>query len=142
MRHGRISYVIGSLVYLSALLHFATADVYGQKHQTIQPCYEVFEYYHVDELPQYGDSLSAFDSELYDRLKWPDQWHGEGYVVLSFVVLPEGTIEHIRVEKGLCNQCDLNAVDALSQLVDWKPGVKNGKPVATRMYARIRFVIR
>lgn len=142
MRQERISIVIGSMVYLGSLLNFVNADVYGQQQQILQPRFEVFEYYQVDKLPQYGDSLSAFDSDLYDRLKWPEPWHGEGDVVLSFVVLPDGTVEYIRVERGLCDQCDLNAVEALAQLRDWKPGVKNGNPVAVRMYARVRFSIR
>jgi protein TonB len=142
MRHERISHVIGSLVCFSALLYFTSASEYGSKHQALQSHIEVFEYYQVEELPRYRDSLSAFDTDLYDRLKWPNLWHGEGDVVLSFIVSQKGTVEHIRVEKGLCDQCDVNAVDALAQLEDWKPGVKNGKLVATRMYVRVRFVIR
>jgi len=142
MRHERISHVIGSLVCLSALLYFTSANEYGSKYQTMQPRIEVFEYYQVDELPRYGDSLSAFNTNLYNLLKWPNLWHGEGDVVLSFIVTQKGTIEHIRVEKGLCDQCDINAIDALAQLENWKPGVKNGKLVATRMYARVRFAIR
>lgn len=142
MRLERISHKIGSLVTISILMHFASAHATGQEFQNRQPLITVFEYYQVDELPRYESSLLTFDAEIIKLLKWPDIWHGEGYVVLSFVVSLEGFVEQIKIEKGLCGQCDLNAVEALAQLEDWRPGVKNGKPVLTRMYVRINYTIK
>jgi hypothetical protein len=142
MRHVRIFHLVSNCVLLSLVFYLISNHVYSKKNELEQRRIEVFEYYQVDQLPIYLGSVASFDMKLKDCIEWPEVWHGEGYVLLSFIISIDGNIMHIRVERGLCDQCDINAVAALSKLNHWEPGLKNEEPVATRMFVRVEFAIK
>lgn len=99
---------------------------------------QIFEYYQVDRLPEYEGSTD-FQPALNRNLEWPELFHGEGRVVISFVVTSDGKLQHIQVLRELCQPCDDNAIKALTKLDEWSPGERNGQAVSTRMYANVLF---
>jgi periplasmic protein TonB len=64
--------------------------------------------------------------------------HVEGSVILAAVVTSKGEPRQIRVQKGVEQDLDEQAVDALKQW-QFAPGTKDNKPVATRVSIEIRF---
>jgi TonB family protein len=64
--------------------------------------------------------------------------HAEGSVILAAVVTSKGEPRQIRVQKGIEQDLDEQAVEALKQW-QFAPGTKDNKPVATRVSIEIRF---
>ena len=64
--------------------------------------------------------------------------HVEGSVILAAVVTSKGEPRQIRVQKGVEQDLDQQAVEALKQW-QFAPGTKANKPVATRVSIEIRF---
>ncbi|MGA7411436.1 MAG: energy transducer TonB [Bryobacteraceae bacterium] len=64
--------------------------------------------------------------------------HAEGSVILAAVVTSKGEPRQIRVQKGVEQDLDEQAVEALKQW-QFAPGTKDNKPVATRVSIEIRF---
>jgi TonB family protein len=67
----------------------------------------------------------------------------EGTVVLQSVVLEDGTVGDVRVQQSLDTEhgLDEQAV-ATMKLWKFKPGQRDGKPVAVRIYCEMRFALR
>lgn len=67
----------------------------------------------------------------------------EGTVVLESVVLEDGTVGDVRVQRSLDTEhgLDEQAV-ATMKLWRFKPGQRDGKPVAVRIYVEMRFTLR
>lgn len=67
--------------------------------------------------------------------------HVEGTVTLYAVIRTDGTVDNIQVLNSLDSRLDANAVHALS---GWRfrPGIKNGEPVAVEAVVQIPFHMR
>jgi periplasmic protein TonB len=67
----------------------------------------------------------------------------EGKVVLEVVVLSDGKVGDVKIVESLDSVygLDANAVKAMKQCV-FKPGTKDGKPVAVRVHAVTNFTLR
>jgi protein TonB len=67
----------------------------------------------------------------------------EGNVGLGAVVLADGKVGDVGVEESLDSiyGLDKNAVAAMKQWV-FKPGVKDGKPVAVRIHVQMAFTLK
>jgi len=119
---------ISFIVFLISLVSVQSANAQVQ----------LYEYFEVDQLPQYQNGID-FKSDLYASIEWPEPFHGEGNVFLSFVINSKGEIGSIRVIRGLCIPCDQNAASALQSFSSWIPGKRDGQSVATRMYVNIEY---
>jgi periplasmic protein TonB len=67
----------------------------------------------------------------------------QGTVLLETVVLPDGTVGDIKVVRSLDTQFGLDneAIEAARQWV-FKPGKKDGKPVAVRIAIELTFILK
>ncbi len=67
----------------------------------------------------------------------------EGTVVLASVVLEDGTVGDVRVEQSLDTEHGLDE-QAVATMKKWtfKPGQRDGKPVAVRIYCQMTFALR
>jgi protein TonB len=67
----------------------------------------------------------------------------EGNVGLETVVLSDGKVGDVKVVESLDTVygLDANAVKAMKQWV-FKPGMKDGKPVAVRVHVQIKFTLK
>ena len=65
----------------------------------------------------------------------------EGTVELDAVVLKDGTVGDVTVTRSLDEELDQQAIKALKQ---WKfrPGTKDGEPVAVRCFVELSFTLR
>jgi protein TonB len=64
-------------------------------------------------------------------------------VLLNAVVLKDGSVGDVQVDRSLDRDSGLDqaAVDAMKQWV-FKPGTKDGKPVAVRIHVELTFSLR
>jgi len=67
----------------------------------------------------------------------------EGAVFLDVVVLADGAVGEVKVAKSLDSiyGLDANAVKAMKKW-EFKPGTKDGKPVAVRVHVEMTFSLR
>ena len=67
----------------------------------------------------------------------------EGKVVLAAVVLPDGKVGEVTIKESLDSiyGLDKNAVAAMKQW-EFKPGTKDGKPVAVRVNIELHFTLK
>ena len=67
----------------------------------------------------------------------------EGNVFLDVIVLADGQVGDVKVAKSLDTVygLDANAVKAMKQW-EFKPGTKDGKPVAVRVHVEMTFSLR
>jgi protein TonB len=65
----------------------------------------------------------------------------QGVVELEVVVLSDGKVGDVKVFRSLDNGLDQEAVKSMKQW-EFKPGQKDGKPVAVRVQVNIKFTLK
>lgn len=86
--------------------------------------------------------LPAFYQDIGMRMRYPAQARRmriEGRVFLEFVVNKDGSIQDVRVVKGIGAGCDEEAVRVIETSEAWNPARQRGKPVRQRMILPITF---
>ena len=93
-------------------------------------------------MPQYPGGMEALQKYISSNLRYP-QWALEngvkGKVVVTFVVLKDGTIDYVDIERGVGFGCDEEAARVGGEMPKWSPGIQNGKKVAVKLLLPIRF---
>ncbi|MBD2717184.1 TonB family protein [Microvirga sp. STR05] len=86
----------------------------------------------------------AFRDYLRDSLEYPEKAmkdEKEGSVKLSFLVNVDGTLQNIKVVKGLTEECDAEAIRLLQEGPAWHPAIINGRRTARTVQISIPFRI-
>jgi len=96
-------------------------------------------YLHVDEMPKFIGGQSALKKFIDTNLQWPAEFDGQGTVLTSFIVTKDGSIKNIIIEKGLCNECNNEAIRVIKLLPKWSPGKVNHRKVDVIIYLPIKF---
>ena len=65
----------------------------------------------------------------------------QGSVFLNAVVLDDGSVSQVEVAKSLDPELDQQAIGALEQW-EFKPGTREGKPVAVRITCELTFTLK
>ncbi|MCJ0742018.1 energy transducer TonB [Pedobacter montanisoli] len=122
---------------LSLLCFFAKAQ--GQNEQD-----KVYNFVSMETPPSFPGGIAKFYDFLGKNIKYPEaalQNKTQGNVFLSFVVEKDGSLTDIKVEKGLGNGTDEEAVRVLKLSKKWNPGQIEQKPVRTKYNIPIRFTL-
>jgi TonB family protein len=98
----------------------------------------------LEQLPQYpgGD-----DERIYfinSNLKYPliaKEKGIQGTVYVSFVIEEDGSINDVKVVKGIGGGCDEECVKVVISMPKWIPAKLNGKPVRVQFTMPIKFVL-
>jgi len=96
----------------------------------------------IDHPPQFPGDMPAFYAYLRDHVHYPQQARDQGIsgkVFISFVITEDGSVEQVKVEKGIGGGCDEAAIETVTNMPKWKPGVQNGKPVRVKYNIPISF---
>lgn len=93
-------------------------------------------------MPEFPGGIDAMQSYIQKNLSYP-KWAIEngvkGKVILSFVVMPDGSIDYTEIERGIGFGCDEEALRVLKEMPKWSPGIQNGKKVPVKLILPIRF---
>ncbi len=65
----------------------------------------------------------------------------EGQVTISFVIELDGSVDEVRVLKGLSPDIDQEAVRVVSKSPAWEPAFQRGKPVRSRFIVPVNFTL-
>ena len=110
----------------------------------IDPTNEPFE--QVDKMPVFNGGDAALVKFIADNTIYPEaaKTNGiQGKVIVSFVVENDGSIDRVKVVKGVDPDLDKEAVRVVSIVPGFeKPGIKDGKAVAVRYQIPIHFALR
>ena len=82
---------------------------------------------------------------LMKNLKYPaesERRAEQGRVVISCIVMKDGSIRDARVEQGFDKACDEEALRVVSNMPAWTPGKLNGEIMNVRVLVPIVFTLR
>lgn len=99
---------------------------------------------YAEEMPQFPGEEGAFQKYLQENIVYPKSAviaGKQGTVYVSFVVMNDGRIDSVKLERGIMNAPELGeeAIRVISAMPNWTPGKMNGKPVKIKMTVPIRF---
>jgi periplasmic protein TonB len=97
----------------------------------------------VEEMPSYEGGEAALFKYLKDNIRYPKlalDNNIKGKVVLQFVINIDGSIQDIKVMRGIGGGCDEEALNAVKKMPSWKPSRMNGKTVRVKDTLPVSFV--
>ena len=87
---------------------------------------------------------AAMKQFLADNIKYPEiamELGDQGRVFIEFVVNKDGTIEQVKVLRGVSKEIDLEAQRVVRRMPKWKPAEANGEAVRARCRIPINFIL-
>ncbi len=101
-------------------------------------------YTFVEQMPEFPggeDGLMAF---IHRNLKYPPYAKENditGTVMVNFVIYEDGTVNNVKITKGIKGGCDEEAMRIVKSMPKWKPGKQGGKAVPVSYDVPINFSI-
>ena len=95
-----------------------------------------------EKMPYFPGGEETLIKYLTDKLHYPmrAKVNGvQGVVVVSFIVEKDGSINNVRIIKGLDEECNDEAVKVIKEMPKWTPGEIGGKPVRVLISLPINF---
>jgi periplasmic protein TonB len=86
--------------------------------------------------------MKAFYEYVGSKMKYPAQARRmgvEGRVFCEFVVNRDGSLQDVKVIRGIGAGCDEEAIRVIQSAPSWKPGKQRGKPVRSKFNLAIIF---
>ncbi|HLO45356.1 MAG TPA: TonB family protein [Leadbetterella sp.] len=96
----------------------------------------------VDQNPEYPGGMSAMYRYLGQNIIYPGKAQKaniQGKVFVKFVIKADGTIDQIKIAKGVNPDLDNEAMRVVRNMPNWHPAMQNGKPVAVYYNLPINF---
>ena len=95
----------------------------------------------VEIMPTFPGGKSAFDRQLKKNFVYTKEMEDmEGTIFVKFIVHEDGSTSDFTTVRGVCEECDANAIAALKKLPRWNPGTQHGKPVKTWWVQPVKMV--
>ena len=97
----------------------------------------------MDKFPEFPGGTDAVRRYIELTVTYPLQAIKQklnGVVIVSFDVNRQGTVDNIKVERGVHPMLDKEAIKAVESMPRWKPGVRHGKPVIVKFVIPVRFM--
>jgi TonB family protein len=94
--------------------------------------------------PQYPGGVNNLYQHFTAHFKYPStarKRNAQGRVLLSFIVEKDGSISNAKVEHGVIDELDNEALRLITHSPKWKPGILNGKPVRVQRTLPVNFVL-
>lgn len=93
-------------------------------------------------MPLYPGGQEAMYDYISKNLIYPRQAIEaavSGKVIISFVIMPDGKVDMVNLERGIGYGCDDEAMRVISEMPEWEPAKQNGKNVPIRMILPVVF---
>jgi len=98
----------------------------------------------VEEMPEFQGGTQALYSYLGSNIKYPETAKKEGIsgrVFVQFVVEKDGSINNVKILRGIGGGCDEEATRVVKAMPNWKPGKQDGKQVRVKYNLPIKFAL-
>ena len=92
-------------------------------------------------MPSFPGDLNKWIS---NKIYYPDYELShdiQGTVYVSFIVDKNGSVDSVKISKGVWFNINNEAVSVVSSMPKWSPGMQNGKPVRVRYVLPINFIL-
>jgi|ERR1035437_5493654 protein TonB len=86
--------------------------------------------YKVDELNEFIEQNKVFPVDPDDCI---------GRIIISIIVEKDGTVKNKEFVRKLCRGFDENSMKVIDLMKKWKPGLKNGKKVRTKLILNVNW---
>jgi len=99
----------------------------------------------VQEQPDFPGGMAKMYEYLQKTTKYPDMEFDagiQGKVFIEFVVDKDGSVEDVKVRRGVSPGLDKEALRAVRSMPKWSPGKMNGKPVKVRFTIPVDFKLK
>ena len=96
----------------------------------------------VEQMPEFPGGMAGLMQYITKNLRYPEEAKAKGIqgrVTVRVVVNTEGKVTNAEVLRGADPVLDAEALRVASSLPDWKPGMKDGKPVNVRFIFPVNF---
>jgi periplasmic protein TonB len=96
----------------------------------------------VEQQPEFEGGYEAMMNFIRKNMRYPASARRmgiDGTVYVTFVVGKDGTINDVKVLRGISADCDKEAVRVVQMMPPWKAGRQNGKAVLVRFNLPIKF---
>ena len=96
----------------------------------------------VETMPEFPGGMDSLMAYLSRTIKYPEEAREngiQGKVYAQFVVQKDGSLSDIKVIRGIGGGCDEEAVNAIKNMPNWKPGTQRGKNVNVRFILPVNF---
>ncbi len=125
-----------ALVFFSIVCLYC-CPVFSQAHENSG---HIYSYLYVDTIPKFKGGAGYLNCFIKQNLKWPDNTEDvQGTVLVSFVVLSDGNIANVKIEKPLFPAFDAEAIRFVKSMPKWVPGKVGNKVVDIKMYFPVDF---
>lgn len=97
-----------------------------------------------EQMPEFPGGATAMEHFISDNLTYPTEAKAkkiQGKVYIQFVVEKDGSIEHVKIRRGVHHLLDEEAIRIIKIMPDWKPGSMRGKTVRVRHTIPIVFAL-
>ena len=98
----------------------------------------------VEQKPSFPGGEAALMRFLGTHIQYPalaKESGIQGRVFINFVVEPDGSIDHVKVLRGIGGGCDEEAIRVVKSMPKWIPGKQRGKPVRVSFNLPIKFTL-
>ena len=123
------------LLFFISVLLLNTNNIFAKDYSD-----SIFTY--VDKTASFKGKPAKIERFVENNLVYPNEaWLNctEGIVQVSFVITKDGTLMNASVEYGTDPLLDMEALRVVELLKDWKPAIKNGEYVHSRMSVPVMF---
>ena len=96
----------------------------------------------VEVMPEFPGGADAMMKYLSGNIKYPEEAKDKGIsgrVFINFVIEKDGSVNEVKVMRGIGKLCDDEAVRVVKAMPKWKPGLQKGKPVRVSYMLPINF---
>lgn len=140
----RLISTIKNLIHAPLFLLIALLSLESKAQQTTQMESETQLYTIVEEMPEFPGGHEALIKYLNTNIKYPEEARKmglEGKVFVQFVVTKTGTIQNIKVIRGIEDgeALEKEAMRVMQAMPNWKPGKMDGKAINTSLTLPISF---
>lgn len=105
---------------------------------------KVYDFTQADTPPSFPGGMNNFYKYLGETVKYPKEAQDknvQGKVFLSYIIEKDGTVNDVKVERGLGSGLDEEAVRVLEASPKWTPGKKGNQPVRVMYNLPINFAL-
>jgi periplasmic protein TonB len=96
----------------------------------------------VESMPQYPGGDDAMMKYLAINITYPQVAKDKGIqgtVWCTFVVEKDGSVNNVKILRGIGYGCDEEVIRVVKAMPKWKPGEKGGKPVRVQYSLPVKF---
>ena len=125
------------LISLSAIIFCCIFAINAQENDSV--------YHLVDKKAEFPGGDRALMNWLNENIKYPEFAYKnniQGKVYVNFIVRENGSIDSVKIARGVHSSLDNEAIRLVKAMPKWKPGLKNGVAVKSYFTLPVTFVLK